>query len=56
MRRGSRFVIGVASARLFCLLVAGSTVEGVESFESRESLASIANETRVALQEAVFCR
>jgi hypothetical protein len=52
-RRGGRFVIGVASARLFCLLVAGSVVKGVESYESRESLASIADETRVLLREAL---
>jgi hypothetical protein len=52
-RRGGRLIIGVASARLFCLLVAGSVMEGVPSYESRESLVPIANETRVLLQEAV---
>jgi hypothetical protein len=51
-RLGSRFVIGVASGRLFSLLVAGSAMDGVESYESSESLASIANETRALLQEA----
>ena len=50
-RLGSRFVIGVANGRLFSLLVAGSSMEGVESFETPESLASMANETRALLQE-----
>jgi hypothetical protein len=52
-RLGSRFVIGVASGRLFSLLVAGSSMEGVDSFETPQSLASIANETRALLQETV---
>jgi hypothetical protein len=48
-RQGSRFVVGVASGRLFSLLVAGSTEDGVESFESAESLARLADETRALL-------
>ena len=51
-RLGGRFVIGVASGRLFSLLVAGSSMEGVAPFESPESLASLANDTRALLQEA----
>lgn len=51
-RLGSRFVIGVADGRLFSLLVAGSSMEGVASFETPESLASIATDTRALLQEA----
>ena len=51
-RLGGRFVTGVANGRLFSLLVAGSSMEGVASFEAPESLASIANETRALLQEA----
>jgi post-segregation antitoxin (ccd killing protein) len=51
-RLGSRFVVGVASGRLFSLLVAGSFVDGVEPFESAESLAAIANETQSLLGEA----
>ena len=51
-RLGGRFVTGVANGRLFSLLVAGSSMEGVASFETPESLASIANETRALLQEA----
>jgi hypothetical protein len=51
-RLGSRFVIGVASGRLFSLLVAGSAMEDVDSFETPESLHAIANETRALLQEA----
>lgn len=50
-RLGSRFVTGVASGRLFSLLVAGSAMEGVDSFETPESLTAIANETRALLQE-----
>lgn len=50
-RPSGRLVIGVASERLFSLLVAGSTMAGVESVESPEGLASIANETRALLQE-----
>ena len=51
-RLGSRLMVGVANGRLFSLLVAGSSMEGVASFETPESLASIANETRALLQEA----
>jgi hypothetical protein len=51
-RLGGRFVTGVASGRLFSLLVAGSSMEGVDPFESPESLASLANEMRPLLQEA----
>jgi hypothetical protein len=51
-RLGSRFVIGMADGRLFSLLVAGSSMEGVDSFETPKSLASIADETRALLQEA----
>ena len=51
-RLGGRFMIGVASGRLFSLLVAGSAMDGVDPFETPESLASIANQTRVTLQEA----
>lgn len=50
-RRGSRFAIGVASGRLFSLIVAGSFMEGVEPFESPESLAALADETRSLLSE-----
>jgi hypothetical protein len=49
---GGRFVTGVASGRLFSLLVAGSSMEGVDPFESPESLASLTNEMRRLLQEA----
>jgi hypothetical protein len=52
-RLGSRFVTGVASGRSFSLLVAGSAWEGVDPFETPESLASIANDTRALLQEAL---
>jgi len=48
-RRDSRFAAGVASGRLFSLLVAGSFVDGVAPFESAESLAAMARETRVWL-------
>jgi hypothetical protein len=51
-RLDSRFVIGLASGRLFSLLVAGSSMQGVASFESAESLAAIEKETRAALHEA----
>ena len=48
----ARFTIGLASGRLFSLLVAGSSMEGVKPFESPESLAAIASETRALLAEA----
>jgi len=51
-RLAGRFVTGVASGRLFSLFVARSSIEGVEPFESPESLASIANEARALLHEA----
>ena len=49
---GSHFVIGEAHGRLFSLLVAGSSFEGVAPFESPETLAAIAKETRPLLEEA----
>jgi hypothetical protein len=48
---GSHFVTGMARGRLFALLVAGSSFEGVEPFESAESFAAIAAETRPLLDE-----
>jgi len=51
-RLGGQFVIGVASGRLFSLLVAGSVMEGVAPFETRESLAPLVDQTRALLQEA----
>ena len=51
-RLGGRFVIGVASGRLFSLLVAGSAMEGVDAFETPESLAPLVDDTRALLQEA----
>lgn len=48
-RSDSRFAAGVASGRLFSLLVAGSLVTGVAPFESAESLAAMAGETRALL-------
>jgi hypothetical protein len=47
----TRFTIGLASGRLFSLLVAGSSMDGVKPFESPETLAAIAKEIRPFLQE-----
>jgi hypothetical protein len=49
---GDRICVGVSSGRLFGLLVAGSFMQGVEPFESRETLAELAEQTRVLLAEA----
>jgi hypothetical protein len=51
-RLGGRFVTGMAEGRFVSLLVAGSSMEGVDSFESPESLASLADEMRPLLQDA----
>jgi hypothetical protein len=47
---GGRLVVGVACGRLFALVVAGSNFPGTAPIESRESLARLANETRVVLE------
>jgi hypothetical protein len=49
---GGRFSVGVAHDHLFALLVGGSWTVGVEPFESPESLAEIAEQTRLVLTEA----
>jgi hypothetical protein len=51
--RGGRCVLGLSCGRLFSLIVAGSSVAGVESFETPDSLTSIATHTRALLFEAL---
>jgi hypothetical protein len=47
-----RFCLGVASGRLFSLLVAGSFREGVAPFESPETLAPLGREAQALLKQA----
>jgi len=47
-----RVSVGTASGRLFALLVAGSFMEGIEPFESKETLAVLAADARSLLAEA----
>jgi hypothetical protein len=47
------FVVGVAHGRLFALLVAASGFKGGKPFESKSSLALLAEETRELLQETL---
>jgi hypothetical protein len=47
-----RVSVGTASGRLFALLVAGSFMEGIAPFESKETLAVLAADARTLLAEA----